>query len=307
MHAVVLPPSSSHHFLSTPADDSEYDTPRTPQGSLVDTVIGSDGDGGRDKHYINLGSIEKGESADAVDTDDYDSDYSDAEERTDRMYSTSGTGTTDRDSNTPRDFCGTPTSARGRGGKPPLSPKSGQGNSTVLKRLSRAASKYGISLNLNLNLNSARFRVHQAGNREYEENIFKKTNDEKSDCHTDSYGSSEQGSVAGDDCQSGKQCQLYPFCHSTQSTCDSDLDSYKRSARDYAITSTSRRGDRAQAHAQIVLNNNTNNTDTDINRENNEINKSKDSSCLCLCPAQDSRSNNTLAHPDENHTSTHCT
>jgi hypothetical protein len=188
------------------------------------------------------------------------------------MYSTTGTGTTDQDSNAPCDVCGTPTRTRGKGGKPPLSPKAGQANSTVLKRLSRAASKYGISLNLNLNLDSTRFRVHQAGNREYEENIFKRMNDERSDCHTDSYGSSEQGSVAGDDCHGGKQCQHHTHCLASQSACDSDLESYKRSTKVFTMTNTSRRSDRAQPQIVRSDDEDNNDTDTDITRKNKKKN-----------------------------------
>jgi hypothetical protein len=217
------------------------------------------------------------------------------------MYSTSGTGTIDQDSNAPCDRCGTPTGTRGKGGKPPLSPKAGQANSKVLKRLSRAASKYGISLNLNLNLDSTRFRVHQAGNREYEENIFKRMNDERSDCHTDSYGSSEQGSVAGDDCHGGKPCQHHTHCLASQSVCDSDFEGFKRSNKVFTVTGSSNR-----AQPQIIRSDDeNNNTDTDITRKNKKKYESKDSTCRS--PSPDGRSTKSLTHPDENHHPTHCT
>lgn len=281
---------------------------------MGDTVTGSYDDGCADKHYINLSSIDKRESADAIDTDECYSDYSDAEERTDRMYSTSGTGTTDQDGNTPY-YCGTPTRVRRGGGKPPLSPKAGQANSTVLKRLSRAASKYGISLNLNLNLNATRFQIHQAGNRLYEENIFKKTNDERSDSRTDSYGSSEQGSVAGDDYQWGKQRQHHTHGRSTQTVCDSELEILRRSTKDFALNSTSRKGGKAQTQPVHIddRDDNNDNTYTDITRQNKITNESKDSSCCCS--TQDGCSNNTrtptptltLSNPDENLNPTNCT
>lgn len=254
-------------------------SPRNTPRSVVSTVIGSDGDGGADEHYINFGSIDKEEAADAVDTDDYDSDYSYAEERMNRLYNTSGSGAADKDNdNIPYNFCGTP--ARTRGGKPPLSPKVRAANSTVLKRLSRAASKYGISLNLNLNLNATRFRVHQAGNREYEENVFKKTNEEKSDCHTDSYGSSEQGSVAGDDCHAVRHsgyhtpAQILTQSRTSQETCLSDLESYSTCTKDFSVKSMSSIG--YPSRLRVVITDDRSEHDTDFTHK--KTNESKESS-----------------------------